>query len=49
MLPPEAAYCGVFVHGLAGDLAAAKIGQRSIMALDILDYIDDALKVIELR
>lgn len=49
MLPAEAAYSGVFVHGLSGDLAASKLGQRSVMALDILDRIPDALKVLETR
>ncbi len=45
----EAAYAGVFVHGLAGDIAAEKFGQRSLMALDILDCIHDALKRIEVE
>lgn len=45
----EAAYAGVFVHGLAGDLAAAALGQRSVMALDILDQIPDALRMLEKR
>jgi hydroxyethylthiazole kinase-like uncharacterized protein yjeF len=49
MLPTEAAYSGVFIHGLAGDLAASKLGQRSIMALDILDHIHDALNIVETR
>jgi NAD(P)H-hydrate epimerase len=43
----EAAYTGVFIHGLAGDLAASSLGQRSIMALDILDRIPDALRMVE--
>ena len=32
----EAARIGVHVHGLAGDLAAAKLGQRSMTALDVV-------------
>ncbi len=47
MLPEEAAYCGVFVHGMAGDIAAKKFGERSIMAMDILDCIPETLKAIE--
>jgi hydroxyethylthiazole kinase-like uncharacterized protein yjeF len=49
MSPLEAAYSGVFIHGLAGDLAASRLGQRSLMALDILDYISDALRVSEIE
>ncbi len=42
-----AAYAGVYLHGLAGDVAAKKFGSRSIMAMDILDCIPDALRLIE--
>lgn len=49
MHPDAATYSGVFVHGLAGDLAARKLGQRSLMALDILDHIPDALRELEKR
>ncbi|MBX2992718.1 MAG: NAD(P)H-hydrate dehydratase [Bacteroidetes bacterium] len=42
-----AAYAGVYLHGLAGDRAAAKFGARSIMAMDILDCIPEALRLIE--
>lgn len=47
MLPEEAAYSGVFVHGMAGDIAARRFGERSMMAMDIADAIGDALKTIE--
>jgi len=47
MKAEESSYAGVFVHGLAGDLAASKLGERSIMALDILNRIPDALRVLE--
>ncbi len=47
MMPEEAAWAGVFVHGLAGDIAAKKFGQRSLMALDIMDAIPAALQAIE--
>jgi len=44
----EATYAGVFIHGLAGDIAAKMLGQKSMLALDILDHIPDALKQVEL-
>jgi NAD(P)H-hydrate epimerase len=47
MVPVDSAYSGVLVHGLAGDLAASMLGQRSVMAMDILDRIPDALKALE--
>ena len=45
--PWEAAYAGVFLHGLAGDLAASALGQRSVMALDILTRVPEALRSVE--
>ncbi len=41
--PFEAACLGVHVHGLAGDLAAEKLGQASMIASDLLDFIPAAL------
>ena len=38
----DAAVLGVYVHGLAGDIAAGKIGRVSLIATDIIDSLPDA-------
>ncbi len=35
---------GVHIHGLAGDLAARKLGQVSLIAGDIVEYLPDAFR-----
>ena len=42
--PFDAAHLGVYVHGLAGDLAAAELGQVSMCARDLLDFLPAAFK-----
>jgi hydroxyethylthiazole kinase-like uncharacterized protein yjeF len=37
--PGDAAVIGVFIHGRAGDLAAEKIGQTSMIAGDIVEFL----------
>jgi hydroxyethylthiazole kinase-like uncharacterized protein yjeF len=44
--PGIAAAIGVFLHGLAGDLAAAAIGQQSMVAGDVLNEISEALMFV---
>ncbi|AHF14995.1 bifunctional ADP-dependent NAD(P)H-hydrate dehydratase/NAD(P)H-hydrate epimerase [Niabella soli] len=43
-LPKEAALLGVFLHGLAGDLAAASGGMEALLASDLIDHIGNAFK-----
>jgi len=38
----ESAALGVYVHGLAGDIAAEKTGQISLIATDIIDVLGEA-------
>lgn len=40
--PEEAAVLGVYLHGLAGDLAAEEIGQEALIASDITEHIGKA-------
>ncbi|MFL5244831.1 MAG: NAD(P)H-hydrate dehydratase [Gemmataceae bacterium] len=43
--PFEAAQLGVYVHGLAGDLARDVMGEVSLIATDLLDYLPAAFKL----
>ena len=40
----EATSLGVYLHGLAGDAAAEELGEYSVMASDIIDYISNVIK-----
>lgn len=40
--PEEAAVLGVYLHGLAGDIAASEIGQEALIASDITEHIGNA-------
>ena len=41
----EAAVLGVYLHGMAGELAADELGEISVTALDILDHVADAVDI----
>ncbi len=40
----EAAILGVYIHGLAGDLAAVEIGQESLVASDVISFLPAAFR-----
>lgn len=42
----EAAKLGVYLHGLAGDLAAEKLTEYGVMASDLISFISDAVKTL---
>jgi ADP-dependent NAD(P)H-hydrate dehydratase / NAD(P)H-hydrate epimerase len=42
--PFHAAVLGVYMHGLAGDMAAGNKGEHSLIASDIIDALPDAFK-----
>lgn len=42
----EACLVGMYLHGLAGDLAAKALGMESIVAGDIVDFLPEAFKVL---
>ncbi len=46
--PLDAALCGVYLHGRAGDLAADDLTQRAMIAGDIITYLAQAFEEIEL-
>jgi NAD(P)H-hydrate epimerase len=46
MEPIDAARCGVYIHGLAGDMAADDLGERSLIASDMIEYLPDAFSIL---
>jgi NAD(P)H-hydrate epimerase len=47
--PMQAAIVGVFLHGVAGDLAADKQSSVAMIAGDIVDHIGHAIKMLNLQ
>lgn len=46
-LPIEAAQLGVYLHGLAGDLAAEELTEESMLASDIINFLPKAFKYLK--
>jgi ADP-dependent NAD(P)H-hydrate dehydratase / NAD(P)H-hydrate epimerase len=42
----DACMVGMYLHGLAGDLAAKELGKESLIASDIINYLPQAFKMI---
>lgn len=47
--PGEAALLGVYLHGLAGDLAALEYSQESMLPSDLADHLGKAFQIIKKR
>lgn len=46
ILPHDAAVAGVYIHGLAGDLASEELGEDALIASDIIAFMGKAFKRI---
>lgn len=44
--PLDAAIVGVYIHGLAGDIASSVLSEYSVMASDVINYLPYAIKKI---
>lgn len=42
----DALRLGVYLHGAAGDLAAESVGEASLMATDLIDWLPDAIEML---
>jgi len=47
LLPLDAAHLAVYVHGLAGDLAAEELGQTALTAADLVRFLPAAFRRFE--
>ncbi len=45
--PFEASLLGVYLHGLAGDMAANEMGMESLIASDLIKHIPKAFKKLK--
>jgi NAD(P)H-hydrate epimerase len=49
LLPFEAAAAATYLHGLAGDIAADRVGEVSMVASDLLEALPAAIRRVESR
>jgi NAD(P)H-hydrate epimerase len=47
MAPAEAARAGVFIHGLAGDLASESVGERAMLTSDLIGHLGAAFAALD--
>jgi len=47
MNPTDGGILGVYMHGLAGDIAADKKGEHSLIASDIIASLPEAFKCLK--
>jgi NAD(P)H-hydrate epimerase len=47
MPPFDAAALGVYLHGLAGEIAGKRFGRRSALAREVVDAIAEAVRTLE--
>ncbi len=45
----DACLLGTYLHGLAGDLAAADVGEECLVASDIIDYLPKAFRLLKAK
>jgi len=43
--PKEAVAAAVYLHGLAGEVGARALGEKSLIATDLLKYLPDAVSL----
>jgi NAD(P)H-hydrate epimerase len=47
--PARAAVAGVYLHGLAGDLACQHLGPEAMIAGDLLEKLPEAIRTVKAR
>jgi len=47
--PAQAAACGAYLHGAAGDACAEKLGEYGMLAGDIIDELPLMIKKLQMR
>lgn len=45
--PLDAALAAVYIHGLSGDLAAEELGERSLIATDLISFLPQTFRLLE--